>query len=185
MFYVKICIPLGRQGPHGSFLVAAVMASYAEAAIMMRTEKAFTLAEMIMVALLLGIIAMVAVPRLQYAFLRKQKADITANQITSDLWLARRLAISDAAANISGYALNMMGGAPYKSYRIINLKTNGVVDSITIDPEVSCTGGASFKFGPLGNLLTGSDTQLAVSAEGKSYTVTVVSATGAVKCSQN
>lgn len=148
-------------------------------------KKAFTFAEMILVVLLLGIMAFITVPKLPYALVRKQKADTVARKIITDLRLVRRLAVSDAAVNISGYALNMTGGSPYSGYRIVNLDTSQVVDSHSIDPEVSCTGGASFKFGPLGNLLTGSDTGLAVSSEGKTFTITIVSATGAVKYVEN
>lgn len=145
-------------------------------------KKAFTFAEMLLVILLLGIMAYITVPKLPYALVRKQKADTVARKIITDLRLTRRLAVSDAAVNISGYALNMTGGSPYSGYRIDNLDTSQVVDSHSIDPEVSCTGGASFKFGPLGNLLAGSDTGLTVSSEGKTFTITIVSATGAVKC---
>ncbi len=148
-------------------------------------KKAFTFAEMILVVLLLGIMAYIAVPKLPFALVRRQKADTVARKTITDLRLARRLAVSDAAVNISGYALNMTGGSPYSGYRIVNLDTSQVVDSHSIDSEVSCTGGASFKFGPLGNLLAGSDTGLTVSSEGKTFTITIVSATGAVKCVEN
>lgn len=157
----------------------------AELALMAPAKKAFTMAELILVALLLGIMAYIAVPRLQYAVLRKQKADTVSMKIATDLRLTRRTAVSSAAQNIAGYALNMTGVAPYSGYQIVNLDTGQIVSSRTIDSEISCTGGASFRFGPLGNLLPGSDTNLVVSAEGRSFTITVVSATGAVKCVEN
>ena len=148
-------------------------------------RKAFSLAELVLVAMLLGVMAYVAVPKLQSAILHKQKADSTAQTIVTDLRLARRLAIAHAATNVAGYALNMTGESPYSGYQIENLDTSEIVETGTIDSQVSCTGGSDFQFGPLGNLLTGSDTQLTVSADGKSFTITVISATGAVKCAEN
>jgi hypothetical protein len=79
----------------------------------------------------------------------------------------------------------MTGGPPYSAYEIWNLSTAEMVDSYDIDSDVSCMGGSLFGFGPLGKLINGSDTQLTVSAEGKSFTINVVSATGAVKCIDN
>ena len=54
----------------------------------------------------------------------------------------------------------------------------------TIDSDVSVTGDAKFKFTILGSTQTG-DGQLTVSAEGRSFSITVNSATGAVKCVEN
>ena len=152
---------------------------------MAASRKAFTLAELIIIVLILGALAVIAVPKMQFATLRRQKADTVAKKIATDLRLARRLAISNAAENVSGYALNMTGGPPYTGYEIVDLDEDEVIDSHTIDSEITCTSGANFKFGPLGNLLSGSDNQLLVSAEGKIFTITIISATGAVRCSEN
>lgn len=152
---------------------------------MTRRRRAFSLAELVLIVLILAVMAFVAVPRMQFATLRRQKADAAARKIATDLKLTRRLAVCDAAVNVDGYGLNMSGSSPYNGYEIENLDTSEVVDSYSIDSDVSCTGGSRFRFGPLGNLLAGSDTQLTVSAEGKSFTITVVSATGAVKCIDN
>ena len=145
----------------------------------------FTLVELILIVLFLGIFAVIAVPRLQFATLHGKQADTVARKIVTDLRRTRRLAISDAANNTSGFALNMTGSAPYSAYEIENLNTSATVDSHTIDSDISCTGGATFQFGPLGNLLAGSDTQLTSAAGGKTFTITIISATGAVKCQEN
>ena len=79
----------------------------------------------------------------------------------------------------------MTGSAPYSGYEIVNLDDSAIVDSATVDADVSCTGGSTFDFGPLGNLLIGSDNQLIVSGGGKSFTISVMSATGTVKCAEN
>lgn len=149
---------------------------------MVKSRKAFSLAELILIVLILGVLTAITVPKMQFATLRRQKADATAKKIATSLRLTRRLAITNAAVNVSGYALEMKGASPYSSYEIVNLKTSEVVDSYSIDSEVNCVGGRNFKFGPLGNLSAGSDTQAVVSADGKSFTINIVTATGMVKC---
>jgi Tfp pilus assembly protein FimT len=155
-----------------------------EAGLMGRNSKAFTFVELTFIILVLAVMAYVAVPRLQFAGLYRQQADTVARNLVTDLRLTRTLAISYAASNVEGYGLSMNGTAPgpYTGYEIINLDTSDIVDSRTIDSKITCTGGNDFRFGPLGNLLNGSDNQLSVSAYGKSFTITVVIATGTVKC---
>ncbi len=148
-------------------------------------KKAFTLTELLLVVTLLGIFAVIAVPRLNLALMPRKKTDYLARKIVTDLRRTRELAISNAANNSNGFALNMLGSAPYATYEIANLSNSAVVDSQTIDLSLDCTGGAVFGFGPFGNLLTGSDTQLTISAEGKSFTITIIPATGAVRCAEN
>jgi len=152
---------------------------------MARQKTALTLIEVILVVLFLGIMAAIAIPRLSLSTLSKQKADCLAQKIVTDLRRTRRLAISDAANNTAGFKLNMTGSSPYTGYDIVDANSDETVDSQTIDSSVSCTGGATFQFGPLGNLLAGSDTQLSVAAEGKTFTITIISATGTVKCVEN
>jgi len=148
-------------------------------------KKAFSLVELILIVLFMGILATIAIPKLNFAAVSKQKADCLARKIVTDLRRTRRLAISDAYNNAAGYALNMIGAVPYSGYEIKNLDTEEIVDSHAIDADTDCTGGNEFKFGPLGNLLAGSDTQLTVSASGKIFTIDITSATGMVKCTEN
>ncbi|MHC4158766.1 MAG: pilus assembly FimT family protein [Planctomycetota bacterium] len=152
---------------------------------MTRSKSAFSLAELIIVVAIIGIMAMVAVPRLQFGALRKKKAETVASKIATGLRLTRRLAITNAAENTDGYQLAMQGGGPYTGYQIINSQTKEVVDTYSIDSEVSCKGDSQFEFGPLGTLLTGSGSILGVSSGGKSFTITVNSATGMVKNTEN
>ena len=148
---------------------------------MVKHKKAFTLTELIFVIVFLGILASVAVPRFNLAMVSKKKAHCLAQKIVTDLRRSRSLAIANAADNTAGFALNMNGAGPYTSYEIQNLDTSATVDSFTIDSDISCSGGVNFNFGPLGNLLAGSDTSVTVSAEGDSFTITITSATGMVK----
>jgi len=147
-----------------------------------RKRYAFSITELILVVLFLGIFALIAVPRLNFAVITKQKTKCVAGKITTDLRRTRSLAIANAADNTSGFALNTTSSA---GYEIENLDTSATVDSHTIDSQVSVTDGATFRFGPLGNLLAGSDTELTVAGSSKSFTITVISATGTIKCTEN
>jgi len=154
---------------------------------MAKKIEAYSLVELVVIVLIVGALAFIAIPRLQFAALYRKQADTVAKKIVTDLRRTRRLAISDAANNTDGYALNMTGAGSYTGYEIENLNTSTTITNGTfsIDSAISCTGGNEFQFGPLGNLKAGSDTQLTVSAEGKIFTITIISATGTVKCVEN
>ena len=147
--------------------------------------KGFSWIEMIVAVAVIGACAAIVVPRLNFAIVSKSKAETTARKIVTDLRRTRSLAISEAATNTEGYALAMDGTGPYTGYVIRNEDTSATVDSHVIDASVVCNGGQQFVFGRLGNLKAASDTQLSVSAEGKSFTITIMPATGAVKCVEN
>ncbi len=151
---------------------------------MARKKKAVTFVELVLILLFLSIFAAIAVPRLNFSAISKQKADTIARKIVTDLRRTRRLAISDAANNTDGFALNMTGGSPYTGYEIENLSTSTVITNGTfsIDSAINCTGDANFQFGPLGNLKAGVDAELTVEAEEKTFIITVIEATGTVKC---
>lgn len=144
--------------------------------------KGFSLAEMVMVVLFIGIIAAIAVPRLNRAVITRYKAEATAKMIVTHLRRARGLAISDAVNNAEGFSLKLTGPDPYTGYEIVNLNTAATIDSHTFDQEVTVAGTADqFDFGPLGNL-TSTYTQITVSAEEKTFTITIIPATGTIKC---
>jgi Tfp pilus assembly protein PilE len=148
----------------------------------MTKRTAYSFIEIIIVVIFLGVIAAIAVPKLNFSVTSKQQAEALAGKIVTDLRRTRMLSISSAATNTAGFALNMTGSSPYTGYEIRNLDTSEVVDTFTIDSGVSCTGGDNFQFGPLGNLLAGSDNQLVISASGKTCTISILTATGMVKC---
>ena len=151
---------------------------------MARQKTAFTLVEIILAVLFLGIMAVIAIPRLSHSASSKQKADCLAKKIVTDLRRTRGLAISNAAVNTVGFKLSMTGSPTYTGYNIVDANSSETVDSHTIDSAVSCTGDEEFEFGPLGNLLTESD-QLVISAGEKEFTIDITSATGMVKCTEN
>ncbi len=150
-------------------------------------KKAFTFVEIAMVMLLIGVLVVISVPRMNFSFIEKQKADWQARKIVTDLNRTRGLAISNAATNTTGFSLRMTGSEPYSEYKIIDLSTSTTITNGTfsIDSDVTCTDGSIFEFGPLGNLKTGSDTEIKVSAKGKIFTINITPATGMVKCTEN
>jgi Tfp pilus assembly protein FimT len=153
---------------------------------MIKKKAAFSLVELFIVVIFLGIFAVIAVPRLNFSIVTKQRAETVARKVVTDLRLTREYAISNAANNSNGYEMKMVGSVPYNAYEIENVDTHETVYSYsTGDITISCPNGHKFKFGPLGELTSGSATELSVSAEGKSFTITVNSATGMVKCVEN
>jgi Tfp pilus assembly protein PilE len=154
---------------------------------MNRKKRAFTLADLILVVLFIGIFAAIAVPRIDFSVISRQKADALARKIVTDLRRTRMLAISDAANNEVGFELKFVAPPPYSAYEIENMKTNVKVDSHTLDPgvSVSCLSSIRFMYGPLGNLEIGSGSGIIISAEGKSFTINFIPATGTVKCVEN
>ncbi len=152
-----------------------------------KKDRAFSFVEVIIIVLFLGIFAAIAVPRLNRAAISKNKAQTTARKIVTDLRLTRRLAISDAANNTMGFELKMVGSVPYTAYEIENIKTHAIVASHALDSDVNIDSpmGIRFMFGPLGNLKLGSGTELYIDGGEGSITITIIPATGAVKCVEN
>ena len=142
---------------------------------------AHTLVEVITVVLILSILAVVAVPRINLGAVSGARGDAAVRQISTDLRRARAGAILHASQNPKGFALVMSGGSPYDGYEIINLQDSTVIATGKIADSVRCTGGQRFEFGPLGNLNSGSDVELRVTTDARTYSVEVVPATGAVK----
>lgn len=174
---------------------------------MTKKRNAHTLVELIVIVLILAAAAFIAIPKLQFATLYRKQADTVARKIVTDLRRTRQLAISNAATNTDGFQLKMVGTSPspipvpipalillaapaviplgYTGYEIINLNTGTTIESHTIDSVIRCTGGRYFSFGPLGNLKAGSGTQLTIAARGKSFVISITSATGMVQCAEN
>ena len=148
-------------------------------------KKGYSLVELIIAVIFVAVIAAIAVPRVNFSITTAKGAEATARKIATDLRRTRQLAIADAAENSAGYRLRMNGSSPFKSYDIVNLKTSEVVDSHTIPSGINCNTGSNFRFGPMGNLLSGSDSLLNISGDNTSLTITITSATGMIKCTEN
>ena len=148
-------------------------------------KRAFTLVELVLIVLFLGIFAAISIPRLNFAAVSKQKVECLVTKIVTDLRRTRTHTLHNAATNTIGFALNMVGPAPYAAYEIINLDTGATVDSYTIDSDINCTGGDQFVFDPSGKLSDASDTKFNISADGTSFTITILPATGMVKYTED
>jgi len=151
----------------------------------MDRRKGYTLAELLIVVLIIGVLAAVGVPRLQFGLRDSSQGNVTARKIVTDLRRTRSLAILNAAINPQGYALNVRRQGQKTTYDLVDLSTSEVVDSHAVDPGVVCTGGTTFEFGPLGSLKEGSDTSLELSAGTSSFELHIIPATGAVRCLEN
>ncbi|MGE5296950.1 MAG: Tfp pilus assembly protein FimT/FimU [Solirubrobacterales bacterium] len=141
---------------------------------------AHTLVEMITVVLVLGILAAVAVPRINLAAVGGVRGDAAVRLIATDLRRTRANAILCAAENPKGFALVMTGAAPYRGYKIVDLHNSAVVATCKVPDGVRCSGGQRFKFGPLGNLVSGSDTTLRIVTDARTYALEIITPTGAV-----
>jgi prepilin-type N-terminal cleavage/methylation domain-containing protein len=150
----------------------------------MWARRAFTLVEVLVVVLMLGAVAVIAIPRLSVAVLHREQVEVDAAKLVAALRLTRQLAITNAATNSDGFELDMIGRAPYADYEIEDRKNRTVVASGTIDPDVACTGASRFRFGPLGNLEEHDrrGTDLVLTADDRTVTISVVPATGMVQC---
>ncbi len=156
-------------------------------------RRAFSLVELMVIVIILGVFAVIAVPRFDYAVTKRHKAEATARKIVTDLRRARGLATANAATNSVGYSLAMSlpeGAGPRTLYRIRDLDADVTLDQYTFDPDVNVwSDKMAIRFGPLGNLNEsgggGYPTEIRVSAEGKIFTIGFVIATGTITCAEN
>ena len=150
---------------------------------MVQNQKAFSLVELILIVLIIGVISAIAVPRINFSAIEKQYASVESKKLTALIRKTRSLAILNAADNSSGYSLKMTGASPYSGYEIIDLKSNTTIETGTIGSQFR--GGSTFNFGPLGNRLAPNSEGLEVSDGQDSYNITVVNSTGMVRCTKN
>jgi len=147
-------------------------------------RKAFTLVELLVVVMLIGVMTLIAVPRMGYSIISGGKAQTTSQKIAAAIRYTRSLAIANAADTPQGFIINMTGAPSYTTYQIVNLKPpTQVVETGSIDRKVSCTGANDFRFGPLGNRVGDTD-GLTITAGERTFSITVISATGLVKCTR-
>lgn len=144
-------------------------------------KNGYTLTELVMVVMLLGIMTAVAVPRLKFEVVRQNKARAEARRLVADFRRVRSMALRDAAVNSKGFEVVMDSTGVCTGYSIDNLDSSVTLDTHTFDTNVTVTaGGAKYSFGPLGNLTKGQGTVITVASEGVSYTISFVASTGAV-----
>ena len=150
-------------------------------------RNAHTLAELVVVIMIMGVLAMVALPRLQFRAVEQKKLAAAAYKLVADLRRARSMALRDAATNNKGFSLlrkvDDISGLQV-GYEIEDLDSHVTVDTVTFDAGITANGNQKYNFGPLGNLVVGS-TPITLTAEGKTYTISFVAATGAVICTES
>ncbi len=146
-----------------------------------------TLIELTLVVLIMGILATVAIPRLPFRAITQKKLETAAIKLTGDLRKTRSLALHDAATNDDGYRLRLVGTSPYSEYLIRNADSEEEVYRAEIDSSITVTSSPTYRFvfDPLGYMTKGGDSQINLAAEGESYTITFVTATGAVFCTED
>jgi prepilin-type N-terminal cleavage/methylation domain-containing protein len=163
-------------------------------------KKGFSLVEMIVVVLMIGIFAAVSVPRINFASIAKKGPEVVASKLMTDLRRTRSLAINNAATNSDGYQLKInpliakaitepriytaglfSNGnkvkTKYYTYDIIRLDKNRIVETHDGYEPVVFTGGLEFSFGPLGNLTSAGST-LTIRAEGEIFAINITASTG-------
>jgi prepilin-type N-terminal cleavage/methylation domain-containing protein len=154
---------------------------------MTASKNGVTLVELIIVVIIIGVMAFVTVPRMGLSLINTGKTQTTAHKIAAAIRYARSLAISNAATNTQGFAVIMTGSYhdSYTGYKVVDLTSpTPPVETGSIDAnKVSCTDADDFIFKPLGNR-DGDTDSLTVSGGEKTYAISVVSATGMVKCEE-
>ncbi len=148
----------------------------------MRMPRGHTLAELLVVVLILGALACVAVPRLSLEARDRRQAEVEARKIVSALRRTRSLAILQAATHPGGFALEIRRHGKATSYEILDLDNSAVVDSQALASGVRCQGHSRFCFNGLGALKESGRAFVDISLSDTTFAVTVTPSTGAVQC---
>ena len=140
-------------------------------------KKAFTLVEIIITVLLVGILAAIVMPRLGGKDVLDQfRTRALAHEIAVDMGYARRLAIT----NSQDYEIKFNTGlGTYDITTGTPPKSIGVDFPKTIPSNISISGKKTFEFQKLGNARAGGT--LTVTCGTHTYNVTVDSVTGSVR----
>ena len=142
-------------------------------------EHGFTLIESTLVVIVIGLLAIVAIPKLVPT--DKHEVYITAHQITADMRYARGLAIANAENHkvkfypdgsvYTSYAIRDSEGATVKSMDIPE-QVDCTIDEIVVDGEISFTS--------LGSASPGGDDIISLQVGSHTNTISVVAATGRI-----
>ncbi|MFC1762525.1 Tfp pilus assembly protein FimT/FimU [Planctomycetota bacterium] len=133
-------------------------------------SRGFTLIELLLTVALLGIVASIVVPRLNYGAIHIAEVKTTAQAFAGSLRLARSLAVSDAGANGQGYKVTLSSG----TYSLINAATSTTVKGPTAVPSgINTSGDSDIQFNRLGESADGSAKSVTFSYDTTSAVVTV------------
>ena len=148
----------------------------------MRVPRGHTLAELVVVVLILGALTCIAVPRLPFWARDRRQAEVEARKIVSGLRRTRSLAILQAATHPGGFALVIGRHGQATGYEILDLDNSAVVDSQTLASGVRCQGHSRFCFNGLGALKDSGRAFVDVSLADTTFAISVTPSTGAVQC---
>ena len=145
-------------------------------------KNGFTLTEIVMVVMLLGVMAAVTIPRLNFAVVHQSEARGEARRLVAELRRVRSMAVRDAATNNKGFEMVMESTGVCTGYDIDDLDAPPeTVDTYTFNDNVTVNAGnLKYSFGPLGNLTKGQGTEITVTSGSLSFTISFVTTTGAV-----
>lgn len=139
----------------------------------MRSKHGLTLMEVLMVIVLLGIFALIAIPRFANF---KKLSYTTARQIVGDLRNTRSLAIN---TGITHQLKLFPAGGPYTEYKIFDNSNSQIGDTQTIPNDVICTATTdTFSFNYLGSCNKGTDGSITLIGEGETYSIQIIGITG-------
>ncbi|MFC1717350.1 Tfp pilus assembly protein FimT/FimU [Candidatus Poribacteria bacterium] len=149
-------------------------------------EHGFTLIESTLVVIVVGLIAIIAVPKLLST--DKREVYIAAHQITADMRHARGLAIANAATDDDPYIVRFYpkgGGSSYYGSYVILAPDDSTVKSMEIPDEVDCdiptgVGNWDISFNGLGSASVGGDIMTLDKAGSYTQSINVISATGRI-----
>jgi Tfp pilus assembly protein FimT len=140
-------------------------------------ERGLSFLEILAAALLLGVLLMIAVPRLLAP--PELDVDVTARRVAGDLRLARQLAVSGRASYVVTFS---PAGGPYTSYAVA--RQGGTIEADyprTIATGVTVAGTDQITFDPSGGAAPSGTITFTFASGGATARVEIVAATGRVQ----
>jgi prepilin-type N-terminal cleavage/methylation domain-containing protein len=149
-------------------------------------QNGYTLVEVVMVVLLLGVMTAVTIPRLNFAVVRQSEARAEARRLVADFRRVRSMALRDAAINNKGFEMVMESTGVCTGYDVDNLDSHDTLNTYVFHDDVTVdAGNLKYCFGPLGDLTKGQGTEITVTSEALSFAISFVATTGAVILTEN
>lgn len=140
-------------------------------------RRAYTLIEILFVIVFLGIMAVMALPRLSTSLIVKMRVKTSAQNLISGIRLTRRLAVT----NNENHRLSV--NSSNNEYIVYDSSNVQVGNTEYIDSEVIISADKDFIFESLGNLSALSDTDVSLTSSTKQADISLVVATGRVSVS--
>lgn len=143
---------------------------------MLEEKNSFTLTEVILTLIIIGILAAVVLPRFGIGLVSTSKLRSTVSQIASDIRYTRQLAITNSAHYLINFNLTLK---EYNIYQDSISPANQIGETKKISSEISLSGTNQFDFYAIGNVIF-AGSGLSLSLNTSQYTITAEPPTGAV-----